>query len=317
MHLFESILEFIFLHQTMMIEIVIGLILATVIMWLFTNLNQEADKSLDDTKIKDIEMALKRVLEGTNTHISTAAHAASLIKDDEDDQGHGSLTGQSGIATIGPALSTPGGGAPSAVELAELTKLKSEMELKAKEMTQLQGALAQAQTELTKVKEAPAGNADPSKSAANTEEIQKRIQELESRLAEYEIIEDDIANLSLYKEENVRLKTEMEKMRGKSTPESVMSSNTEVAPSSPSAGPNVASSGTGTNTSTVPSVAPSTAPENSATTPEAPKVDGNELLKEFNNTVAASAVEQTTTTENKDNGEKLIAEFESFVKGGG
>lgn len=41
-----------------------------------------------------------------------------------------------------------------------------------------------------------------------------RIKELEAKLAEYEILEDDIADLSLYKEENARLKVELEKVKG-------------------------------------------------------------------------------------------------------
>lgn len=50
-----------------------------------------------------------------------------------------------------------------------------------------------------------------------TEEAAKlssRLKELESKLAEYEILEDDIADLSLYKEENSRLRTELDKLKG-------------------------------------------------------------------------------------------------------
>ncbi len=39
-----------------------------------------------------------------------------------------------------------------------------------------------------------------------------RIKELEAKLSEYEILEDDIADLSLYKEENARLKEQLEKL---------------------------------------------------------------------------------------------------------
>lgn len=52
--------------------------------------------------------------------------------------------------------------------------------------------------------------------AANNDEVNKltnRLKELEAKLAEYEILEDDIADLSLYKEENVRLRSEVEKLR--------------------------------------------------------------------------------------------------------
>jgi hypothetical protein len=48
-----------------------------------------------------------------------------------------------------------------------------------------------------------------------------RIKELEARLAEYELLEDDIADLSLYKEENARLRTELDRLKGGSGGEPV------------------------------------------------------------------------------------------------
>ncbi|MGE0527172.1 MAG: hypothetical protein AB7G93_20655 [Bdellovibrionales bacterium] len=53
-----------------------------------------------------------------------------------------------------------------------------------------------------------------SAAGAQVDELQGRIKELEGKLAEYEILEDDIADLSLYKEENTRLRTELEKYKG-------------------------------------------------------------------------------------------------------
>lgn len=45
-------------------------------------------------------------------------------------------------------------------------------------------------------------------------EWEKKISDLKDRLAEYEIIEDDIANLTFYKAENLRLKEELSKLGG-------------------------------------------------------------------------------------------------------
>lgn len=56
-----------------------------------------------------------------------------------------------------------------------------------------------------------AGDQKPS---ADADALGARIKELEAKLSEYEILEDDIADLSLYKEENARLKGELEKMKG-------------------------------------------------------------------------------------------------------
>jgi hypothetical protein len=44
--------------------------------------------------------------------------------------------------------------------------------------------------------------------------LAERIKELEGKLSEYEILEDDIADLSLYKEENQRLRAELDKAKG-------------------------------------------------------------------------------------------------------
>ena len=50
-------------------------------------------------------------------------------------------------------------------------------------------------------------------SPAEQDELMNRISELEGRLEEYEIIEDDIADLSLYKAENDKLKEELQRLK--------------------------------------------------------------------------------------------------------
>ena len=55
--------------------------------------------------------------------------------------------------------------------------------------------------------------------SGNDAELNSKIDELEARLLEYEIIEDDIADLSLYKAENEKLKTELASLRGGGAPE--------------------------------------------------------------------------------------------------
>lgn len=72
--------------------------------------------------------------------------------------------------------------------------------------------LASRDEEISKLKAA-----GPSKAADDAGELSARIKELETKLAEYEILEDDIADLSLYKEENSRLRAELEKVKGGGT----------------------------------------------------------------------------------------------------
>ena len=64
---------------------------------------------------------------------------------------------------------------------------------------------------------APAGGApgdiNNSGSGADTSGLNQRVRELEAKLAEYEILEDDIADLSLYKDENTKLRGEIERLK--------------------------------------------------------------------------------------------------------
>jgi hypothetical protein len=71
----------------------------------------------------------------------------------------------------------------------------------------LKADLATREKELTELK--AKGGSDEA-----TSSLGARIKELEAKLAEYEILEDDIADLSLYKEENARLKSELDRMKG-------------------------------------------------------------------------------------------------------
>ena len=74
----------------------------------------------------------------------------------------------------------------------------------------LKKELASRDEELKAMKASGGGGAMPEEAAKLT----TRLKELESKLAEYEILEDDIADLSLYKEENTRLRSELDKMKG-------------------------------------------------------------------------------------------------------
>jgi len=86
------------------------------------------------------------------------------------------------------AKTTAGGAAPDPT-------LKAELEKREKEISDLK-------TQLTNVPK------------ADVSQYTAKINELETKLAEYEILEDDIADLSLYKEENVRLKQELSQLKG-------------------------------------------------------------------------------------------------------
>jgi hypothetical protein len=91
------------------------------------------------------------------------------------------------------------GGQPATPEqAADIEKLRAEI-------ASNQSLIAELKTKATS---AAAAGAD------QTPELLAKIKLLEDRLVEYEIIEDDIADLSIYKEENAKLKKELEALKG-------------------------------------------------------------------------------------------------------
>lgn len=121
-----------------------------------------------------------------------------------------------------PAQAPPASAAPPSIEaqaaqaqlVAELTeKAQQDVERVRQEM---QAQFAEKQKELEGMRaklsmSAVSGASD--ETSGEAEALRHQIDELEARLREYEIIEDDIADLSIFKEENARLKTELEQIK--------------------------------------------------------------------------------------------------------
>lgn len=121
---------------------------------------------------------------------SPEAHAASSADVGQIEETLKKILSQT--STIGP---TSVGGIPPEVE-----KLKADLEVSQKMVDEL------------KVRTQDGG-------ADNTPELLAKIKILEDRLTEYEIIEDDIADLSVYKEENAKLKRQLDAIKaGASSP---------------------------------------------------------------------------------------------------
>jgi len=70
---------------------------------------------------------------------------------------------------------------------------------------------------------------------ADAEEMKKRLADLQAKLAEYELFEEDISNVSNLTEENARLKTELDKLRAalETAQTQVQSAKTSVAEAAP------------------------------------------------------------------------------------
>ena len=62
---------------------------------------------------------------------------------------------------------------------------------------------------------APATASPVTASSGDTLVLEEKIKDLEARLSEYSIIEDDIADLSFYKEETLRLQDEVKTLKEK------------------------------------------------------------------------------------------------------
>lgn len=99
------------------------------------------------------------------------------------------------------ALSGQGGGGNPA----EVAALQGEMQKRQERVRDLEKEVADLQAEM----------ANNAKKAAGLDPVvlKETVTRLESRLSEYEIISEDIADLSFYKEENVRLQAELAKMK--------------------------------------------------------------------------------------------------------
>lgn len=86
-------------------------------------------------------------------------------------------------------------------------------------MEKMMQELSQKNAEIELLKQANIeASASASADVGDISSYLEKIRDLEGRLAEYEIIEEDIADLSLFKEENTKLKRELEALKGSNNP---------------------------------------------------------------------------------------------------
>ncbi len=133
----------------------------------------------------------------------------------------------------GPASQNDSVGGASAAA-SDLVPYKKEIEAKEKKIGELNALLKQAQ-DLAEQERARAKAAGSGGDPAMKANFEKQIQNLEQKVAEYEIIAEDIADLSKYKEENSVLKKEVEKLKNSSV--AGASSGTAATENSTASGP--------------------------------------------------------------------------------
>lgn len=261
----------------------------------------EAGHSLDTTQI---EKALQKILENQNHSKDSHSAEGARMNTDLD-------------ALDREASET------SSMEIQELRSSLSESQQKIEKLqTQLQEALQKA-TELSEASVAPA------ESSKESEEFKNKIRDLEARLSEYEIIAEDIADLSHYRDENEKLKKDLEALKsgGSAVPSSAAPS--ESAPASPQtmSATEAESELDAMIAEATKTPAESTSPPPAATTPaeESASADliDDDLMKEF-----AAAVEsqkslgkvaekagdgKEAAAKNAKETDQLMDEFENFV----
>lgn len=141
------------------------------------------------TNVGELETTLKKILDQTKTKPEKAI--PQVIVDPE----------AAGVAE----------------EAKKMAQMSSEQLAQAREeLDSLQATLAEKEKELEALKSQPAApEQQPASNEQSDAALKTRIQELEGKLLEYEIIEEDIADLSFYKEENAKMRRELEEMKGR------------------------------------------------------------------------------------------------------
>lgn len=220
----------------------------------------------------EIEKTLQKILEAQNK--APAVDAVTVTP---------TPAAPAPTAPVEVAAPLEGAGASVAANQAELEKLKAELAEKERLIAQAREEAARAAALVAATSGAPGGNAEEQK------KLEGKVKDLEARLAEYEIISEDIADLSFYKEENIRLQNELTALRG-------------GGPVAAAAAP----------------VAPAPAAEAAATAP-APTQSEDEIMKEFAKAVeeqkpaTVAAAPDAPKAEGQETAE-LMNQFENFVK---
>lgn len=178
----EAIIHFVIKYNEKIIYILGGAICflsAMVVWWQVFGKKGLKDEHASNVDLSGVEETLKKILSQTNAAIGVTAAASA---------------------------------APAAGAVAGAVEIKDVTGIDGKPITDLAGVKGELETRAKIIEDLRAQVKEASEQDAS-EELLAKIKNLESRLAEYEIIEDDIADLSVLKEENAKLKKELEQIK--------------------------------------------------------------------------------------------------------
>jgi hypothetical protein len=205
----DVFLQFLMAHNQAVVNWLFVIVLSlSAIVALLTLIGRKEEGHASGISAQELEGAFRKVIEekipkGANLGTAAATAAGGAVSEQED------LVPAQMAQTLQLELEK---------KKAELVKVQSEMAAKDKNIEELKTSLAgtaaaAASGAATSAAGTATAGATGATGAAEDAALQARIEELEAKLAEYSIIEDDIADLCLYKEENVRLKEEVERLK--------------------------------------------------------------------------------------------------------
>jgi hypothetical protein len=194
----ESFLQFITIHNAAIIEILIAVVLLTALFLGTRWFLAAKEPEAHGTNLGDLEESLKKII------------------------------AQAGAIPAAGAVAAAGGNEESQKLSTEIAKLKSDLQAKQKE---IEGMASQAALAVS------SGEAQgPGMSSEDKSKLEGQVKELEAKLAEYEIISEDIADLSFYKEQNAELQKQVEALKGGGAVPEAAVAPAEAKPAAP-AGP--------------------------------------------------------------------------------
>lgn len=322
----EQFLSFWSQHNTAIIEGLVGLIIFISLFLGFRAFFGKSDSydagSGHGVDSVQLEKTLQKILDnqgagGGKVHAAHDEHAVHAELDEDE------------TAPRSAAAPAAGGNAESAAEVAQLRSSVNESQ---KKIEELQTQLAQAQAAASEAGTAAASASGEAAGGGSNAEAEAKIRDLESRLAEYEIISEDIADLSRYKEENDKLRAELEALQkgGAAPAPAAVAAEPVTAPVEEAPAPIAAAEPEPTPAPEAPApAADDVVAAAAAMAPEQPAADGgadlidDELMKEF-----AAAVEgqkaldkvgekagdgKAAADKKGEDTDQLMNEFENFV----
>ncbi|MGE5086646.1 MAG: hypothetical protein ACM3MG_10125 [Bacillota bacterium] len=205
----EQVLSFFDHHNTAIIE---GLVAIIILFGLYLGYRgffakDEKHGGGPGMDTAELEKTLQKILEnqasapaGTSRHVRVEEH------DSADDFKEMPREKTAPAAQVSEAA---GGVGESPAEIEQLRLTLSESQ---KKIEVLQAQLAVAESKATEVEAAIA--AAPAPASNVNSDLEGKVRDLEARLAEYEIISEDIADLSRFRDENEKLKAEIDVLKG-------------------------------------------------------------------------------------------------------